>query len=379
MKLTIPILFLSTCLSAQDSLGVKRFQFQGYIKDLQSLTWQENMRNLITGNLIHNRINLKWLPTARITGAIEFRNRLFWGEEVSLTPGFSSRLRNSNEALDLSANWINEQRMVLHSNIDRLWFDYQGGKWSVRVGRQRINWGIGTTWNPNDLFNTFNFLDFDYEERPGADALKVQYLTGEMNHLEFAFSVSQNSKKIGALKYFVNVANYDLQFIAGWFQDQPTLGMGWSGSIKETGFKGEVQYYLSSNEYAEHLNFSVEADHVFENGWYLSAGFLLNNLGLDEAPIILSVSSLDITPRNLMPTKWNTVFTISKEITPLISANATAIYTPGTNLMIVLPTFTFSLTENVDVNLVWQSFFGEGFSGFDDITHRAFLRIKWNF
>jgi hypothetical protein len=71
--------------------------------------------------------------------------------------------------------------------------------------------------------------------------------------------------------------------------------------------------------------------------------------------------------------------TINKEITPLISANATAIHTPETNLFIVLPTFTFSLTENVDVNLIWQSFFVEGLTAFDDISHRAFLRIKWNF
>jgi len=296
-----------------------------------------------------------------------------------LIPGFSSRLRNANEAADLSLTWIDEERMVLHTNIDRLWFEYQGDKWNVRLGRQRINWGIGTTWNPNDLFNTFNFLDFDYEERPGADAIKFQYLTGEMDHVEFAFSIADSSKEIAAVKYFMNVASYDIQFIGGWFKEQPTLGLGWSGSIKETGFKGEFQYYFSRGGYPEHVNLSVEADHVFEKGWYVSTGFLLNNLGVDESPVLWDVTSLDISPRNLMPTKWNAVLTFSKEITPLIMVNTTAIYTPGADLLIVLPTFTFSLTENVDINLVWQSFFGEGPTGFDDLSHRAFLRIKWNF
>ena len=157
MKLAIPIFMLCTTVAAQDSLDTKRFEVQGYVKDLQSLTWQENMTHLFTGNLIHNRLNLKWIPSARMTGAVELRNRLFWGEEVRATPAFSSLLGNTNEAFDLSANWINEEAMVFNTNIDRLWLEYQRKKWNIRVGRQRINWGIGTTWNPNDLFNTFNF------------------------------------------------------------------------------------------------------------------------------------------------------------------------------------------------------------------------------
>ena len=93
-KLLTLILFLSTSATAQDTLQIKRLQVAGYLKYLQSFTWQRNFTELITGSLIHNRINVKWLPTTRITGAIEFRNRIFWGEEVGFTPGFSSLLRN---------------------------------------------------------------------------------------------------------------------------------------------------------------------------------------------------------------------------------------------------------------------------------------------
>lgn len=379
MKLVIPILFFWTAATAQDTIP-ERFQFNGYIKDLQSLTYQKDFTNLITGNLIHNRLNFKWIPSTKITASAELRNRLFWGEEVALIPFFSSQLRNDNEAVDLSVNWLDEPRMVFHTNVDRLWIDYHRDKWSIRLGRQRINWGIGTTWNPNDLFNTFNFLDFDYEERPGADAVKFQYLTGAMSHIELAFSVAEKSKKeIAALKYFTNIANYDLQFIGGWYHEQPTLGMGWSGSIRDTGFKGEVQYFFRRGNNREQLNLSVESDHMFAAGWYVSAGVLLNNLGQDESPLLFETASLEISPRNLMPTKWNTVLSVNKEITPLISVNTTAIYTPGTNLLILLPDFSFSLTENVGVSLVWQSFFAEGLVRFEDISHRVFIRMKWNF
>ena len=37
--------------------------------------------------------------------------------------------------------------------------DWANEKLQLRVGRQRINWGINTTWNPNDIFNSYNIYD----------------------------------------------------------------------------------------------------------------------------------------------------------------------------------------------------------------------------
>jgi hypothetical protein len=47
--------------------------------------------------------------------------------------------------------------------------------------------------------------------------------------------------------------------------------------------------------------------------------------------------------------------------------------------VILLPSFAYNLTQDLDVNLVWQSFFGELPTGFDDISHRAFIRMKLSF
>jgi hypothetical protein len=380
MKLIAAILLISSSLCAQDTITIQKLQYNGYIKDLQSLNFQNNLSNLTTGNLIHNRFNLKWLPTKNFTGAIELRNRLFWGEEVRLTPGFSSQLQNTNEAFDVTWNWINEKSMVLNSTIDRLWFEYHREKWNIRLGRQRINWGIGTTWNPNDLFNTFNFLDFDYEERPGADAVKLQYFTGLMDHLELAISHSTDSSDlITAIKYFKNIANYDFQLISGLFYKQPTLGAGWSGSIKEAGFKGELQYYFAKGDYREQINIVIEGDYAFEKGLYTSVGIFYNSLGAVKFTSIGEASSFNFSPRNLMPTKWNTMLTISKEINPLFSVSSTMIYSPASNLVLILPMATYSLTEDLDFTLVWQSFLSEQPSGFDDLSHRCFLRFKWSY
>lgn len=358
----------------------KAWEVRGYVKDLQSLTFDQNFDSLVTGNLLHNRINVRWNPSSIFTGAIEFRNRLLWGEEVHLTPNFSDNIRNNNEVIDASIIWFETESMVLQTNIDRFWLEYHGNTWEVRIGRQRINWGISTIWNPNDIFNTYNFLDFDYEERPGRDAVKVSYHLSEMSNVELAAAgADQVNESVAAIKYFTNHWNYDFQFSAGVYYEIFTLGAGWSGSMNDAGFKGELQYFAPHRDTAAQVNLSAEVDYMFEKGWYVNGGFLFNSTGINEPISYLGELNFQLTPQSLMPTKWNTALTLGKEFTPLLSANLTTIYSPGTNLLIILPSFKYNLATNLDFEIIWQSFFAEQAKSFVGITHRGFIRLKWSF
>jgi hypothetical protein len=374
---------ISITLQAQNNDSTeanKKFEIRGYIKDLQSLTFDKNFDNLVTGNLIHNRLTARWMPTQKITGGMEIRNRLYWGEEAKVFSAFPEMLRNPNEAFNLSASLLKTESLVLHSTIDRLWLEYHGAKWDARIGRQRINWGIGTIWNPNDIFNTYNFLDFDYEERPGRDAVKFVYRLGEMSNIELAAAAAdRNDKTVAAIKYFINKWNYDFQFTAGVFQERITAGAGWSGSIKDAGFKGELQYFAPHNDTASHVNVTLESDYVFEKGWYLSMGFLFNSAGILLPVDDWATLNFQLSPQNLMPTQWNTLLTLGKEFTPLFSGNLSMIYSPGTNLAILLPGIKYNIATNFDFDFIWQSFFVEQFNEFEAISHRCFLRMKWNF
>ncbi|GCC50409.1 hypothetical protein SanaruYs_06240 [Chryseotalea sanaruensis] len=364
-----------------DSITIERkWQVRGYLKDIQSLTFDRNYDSLTTGNLIHNRLNIKWQATKEIRAAAEFRTRLFWGEEIRLIPNFSTLIRNNHEAVNMSIFWIEEESMVLQTNIDRLWLEYTAEKWEVRFGRQRINWGIGTLWNPNDIFNTYNFLDFDYEERPGRDAMKFRYHVSGMSNFEMAIAASERiGNSVAAIKYFTNVSNYDFQFSAGIYQEMATIGMGWSGSVNEAGFKGELQYFARNKSNKEQLNAVLEADYVFERGWYTNIGILINSTGTDKSLVNWNLINFQSSPQNLMPTKWNVAAIISKEITPLLSGNFSLIYAPGTDLVFALPAIKYNLAANIDFDLVWQSFFIGQTNGFNSIMHRVYLRLKWNF
>lgn len=377
----ICLLVICQTMLAQDSTEKKKkWELNGYIKNLQTLGFDKNFENVMGGNLLHNRINVKWKPTEHFTAAVEWRNRLIWGDEVRNTPGFTKLLRNENEWMNLSALWISKSNFVLHSNIERLWAEYRNANWNLRLGRQRINWGIATTWNPNDIFNTYNFLDFDYEERPGSDAMRFQYLFKDFSNIEIAVSpMGDKDKTIAAVRYFINRWGYDMQVIAGVYQNRFTAGFGWAGNIGNVGYKGEGQVFIREGNTKTAFNYSMELNYVLKNAWYLSASALHNTLGISEPISDWSKIDFRISPMNLMPVKWSVITAVSKEFTPLFSGNINLVYSPQVNLFIFYPSLKYNIAENIDVDLIWQSFFVELQSRFQATNHRSFLRLKWNF
>ena len=177
LLLVLVIVALAQPALAQDEeVSERKWVLNGYVKDL--VTFNIVKDNPILGdevlidNLVHNRINFKWYPTANFSAVLELRNRLFHGDLVKILPNYSEFIDVNNDFFDLSANVVDRNNVVLHTMIDRLYIQWNKADWEVKLGRQRINWGTNLVWNPNDLFNAYSFFDFDYEERPGADAFE---------------------------------------------------------------------------------------------------------------------------------------------------------------------------------------------------------------
>jgi hypothetical protein len=302
---------------------------------------------------------------------------LYWSNDVEMIPNFKEQLRNQNESINLSTKWWHNHSTIFHSNVERLWLEYRKSKWNVRAGRQRINWGITNTWNPNDLFNTYNFIDFDYEERPGSDAVKLQYSVGDLSNIELACSKTRNHS-ITAIKYSTNYKKYDLQVLAGVYQNIFTAGIGWAGSISAVGFKGETQFYGNQKDSASHFTSTIEADYIFKNGWYLSSAVLYNQKGLHK-PLNEEMNIMfEASPRNLMPARWSFLINSTKEFTPRFNGSMNIVYSPEINILILFPSFRYNLKPNLDLDIIWQSFFAER-KIFQAFSHIGFVRLKWSF
>lgn len=335
-----------------DSSDAVHFSFKGYVKDVNSFLLPVKKFPFHYSNLVHNRLNFEW-QSNHFNASAEVRNRLLWNN----APG-----------------------PTFYGKLERGWIEYKSTRWSIKAGRQRINWGMNNAWNPNDVFNAYNMFDVDYEERAGVDGLRIHYQKNETSAIEWAATKDADGKSINtAIKYNFNRSNYDWQLIAGLNQKRITLGMGWQGSIGETGFKGEAQYFLSTKNGKQILNASIELDHITKNGWYLNAASLFNQQGITSAPNDWSSLSFQNKPDNLMPTRWNIMAGASKEITPIISSRLNMLYAPFSNTIVVFPSASFSIFANVDLDFFWQSLLRIDQGKIIVINHLALLRGKWSF
>ncbi len=379
-------------LKAQD-----KFEFSGYVKSLQTVIDPVDLQiplakqQLYTDNLIHNRLNFAYYPSDKITLVLEGRNRLMYGELVKLMNTYSgsgdayARMLSKDAGyLDLSESVFHDHGYIVHSMIDRMYIDFTSGNWQVRAGRQRINWGINLVWNPNDIFNTFNYFDFDYEERPGTDAVKVQYYTGAASSAEMVWQAGESWDEMAlAGMYRFNKLGFDWQVLGGYMRHDAVLGTGWSGHIGGAGFRGEATWFQHEANFdtTGQMVASVSADYMFSNSLYIHGAVLYNSLGSTGKANrqLLFMNVEDLSVKTLTPSRAELFFQMSYPLTPLLSADVATIYNPYDGSWFTGPSVTYSLAQNVDAMLSSQLFFGDKGTEYGDVGQLYYLRLKWSF
>ena len=377
------LLLFHNLLAQKDSVKhAPKFTVKGYIKYLEQVSIAGNAGQLLTNDLLHNRLNFRYQPDSNFNFRLEVRNRLYYGELVQNYPGFAALETSNYETFNLSKNWVNRNAVLLNSTIDRASAEYMNGKWDITIGRQRINWGISTVWTPNDIFNTFNYFDFDYEERPGSDAARIQYAFTTSSSLDLAFSPGKTpAQNIEALMYHFNKWNYDFQIFTGLYQQDYTAGLGWAGNIKDAGFKGEVSYFTPYQHFSDSgaIAASLSFDYGFKNGIYLLVSGLYNNGGNDSILNIAKLTTESLSAKNIFPFKYTVFAEVSYSFTPILKASLGAMYSPAGNSLIVLPTINYSIADNWALDLIAQSFFSQQGGSYTPLGNSIYMRLKWGF
>lgn len=383
-------LIIVSCIELQGQEKKAEFTLSGYINYLPSYLEFErlNKKEFQTNHLIHNRLNIRGYIQENFSIGLELRNRILFDEGAFNT---------DDGYFDLSHYFINNSKFKLHSMIDRMWLKYQKEKIEISIGRQRVNWGINTIWNSNDLFNAYNFIDFDYIERPGSDVIRFQYTGDNLSSLDIVYKPStiESSSVIAAL-YKINKMGYDFQFLAANYYDDIALGGGWAGNIKNTGFKGEITYFISDDSSeVNSTSLSTSIDYSFKNGFYILGSHLYNSNGFSDPQEfnLQSVTQNVLSPKNLMPSKNSYLIQASAFITPAINASFTLLYGEGINFFFFSPNISYDINSSLDASIIGQFFYindpvyntipdannPENFNNPINKINGYYARLKWSF
>lgn len=336
--------------------------------------------------LFHNRLNFHVYGGDHFTGTLQLRNRLMFGETVRMVNGYKKSLGADIGWADLTSNLVSGDSYVLNSTIDRLWLQYSTDVFTATAGRQRINWGQTFVWNVNDIFNAYSYFDFDYEERPGSDALRLQIYPGYTSAIDIGVKIDSANKVTAAVLYRFNVLSYDIQFLGGVLQEEDFVGgLGWSGNIGGAGFRGEAGYFHpvdNPKDTSGMFMFSAGLDYAFSNSLMLQAEYLYADRTVSSG--FSDLYSGALTVKQLAFTEHSVFFSASYPITPLFTATAAAMYFPNLNGLFAGPSISYNLADNFDLAFFLQHFSGDqkGVAGTDTTRMQLsllFLRLKWSF
>jgi len=362
---------------------IGRAEIKGYLKHLNSVVVIPERSDWLLSGMVHNRIDANWRCLSGMQVVLGLRNRLIYGDLVQLIPQYAQTLEYDPSYWKWSRLFADEHSYVLNSMIDRAYIDYTHKAWQVRFGRQRINWGMNLIWNPNDLFNNYSLMDFDYEERPGRDAVLATWYTGPASYLQVVYQPARSAdESVIVGLYRLNRWGYDLQLLTGrWVRDW-VVGAGWSGQVAGGAFRGEWTWFHPREEKSENDVWvtSISGDYTLRNGLYGQISILYNSSGKTKAAGSIDfIGEQLLTAKNLTRGRLNGFIQLRYPITPLVTADAAAIYNPFDHSWFFAPSLAFSFIENIDFLLIGQFLTGDPGSEFGANASVCYTRLKWSF
>ena len=342
-------------------------------------------------NTAQLRLNLFWYPGSDFTGTVQTRSEVSYQKNIRTLNSLLELFQTDTYYFDLRRDYRDKQDWYAFAEIDRLNLGYTWENLNITAGRQRIAWGTCLVWNPTDLFNPFDILDFDYEERPGTDALQVQYYTGPLSQFSIAVTPGRTREQvIYAGRYVTNYSDYDINLIGGWQRNSLRLAGSWAGQLFDGGFRGEILYtdpdmkyrtidltnlrYIDKTVSVPFWTFSLSYDYTFPSSFYIHTEYLYNGLGTTSGA---GLRRFDIIfTGELTPARQSVFQEFAYQITPLLRGDFFVIYNPNDHSWIAAPALQYSLGNNWEVYLLAFPSGGDPGTEYGGYPGQYFGRVK---
>ncbi len=234
----------------------------------------------------------------------------------------------------------------------RGYIEYATDSHLLRVGRQRIPFGVGRIWNPIDIFNPIDVTAIEPGEREGTDSLRYEYAISDLAGFDLTLAEDRWAAR---LKGFLGFA--DMALVTVIDDDRDLIIVGWEleGELASTGIELRSEggsFYSRSMEEA-HTELIIGAEYGFANSLTLLLEYSFNDdPDVDQLGIILSY-----------------------QLSPLLQASILALTNLEDHSRLLAPTISYSLSDEMTLTTGFFFHDGENGTSFGNMEDMVFL--KW--
>lgn len=262
--------------------------------------------------------------------------------------------------------------------IHRAYVKYYSSKFQAVVGKQAIDWGKMRFYSPIDLFNSPAAIAVEHEERIGADAINLNFSIDDFSGVNLIYVPDdKDSKNSFGAKLYKTIGTYDVSVIAGEFRRNMVFGVAFDGYVKDAGLRGEVTYNKFDNG-REFARASIGMDYNVNDKIYLLMEHFYNG-GADDNNASTFSSSFSTARDQLSLKKHLSSLWFQYKITPLIDFNTFVVYDWEGRSGVANPEVKYGLSQNLDLRLGSQLFWGTTDSEFGLYEHLYYFEVQWYF
>lgn len=360
-----------------NALGNENLTVRGSVKSLFAAGETPLLKENYWSDLNRLRLEFELKPTDSVLFKTIYYHEAFTGTILETPESAAIKKGVEDNLFDLTGNILDNPDLFWRHSLYRIYLTYSREDIALTVGRQRIAWGQARIWNPTDLFNPLSPLRIESDQRPGVDALSLEYSSAPLSGLNMVYAPGdEKSKGSAGARIRTHVKGYDLSMIFGKFRENKVIGFDFAGNIGDSGLRGEGAF-TDQKEGKDFTRSVISWDYSFPNSLYLLLEYLYNggNLGKGAGLATLAEFSGEIVTRN----RNFLTAEIGYDLTPLLRFDLYAIYDMGGGSIFLNPDIKYNLFINLDWIAGVQSFSGDEDSEYGSLPDTYYTSIEWYF
>lgn len=283
-----------------------------------------------------------------------------------------AQARRREQFFDEDDELLKRGNLRLEHGLYRSYVTYKKENWEVSAGRRQVSWGLGKFWAPTDLFNPFDPLSLEKDERRVKDNLRAAYISPADDSVEAVYVPARSYENSGfGLRFIHPFAEKEIGIILGELKKNEIAGLHFLTNIGKSALRLEHTFNHYNTDF---FKTTVNVDYAFSNSLYLMAEYHYNGQGKRDKAVYQitrwNSGEIDFLGQDYLGGM------LGYDITPLVRLDNHLIFNLRDNSAFINPELKWSFSPNSNLLLGGQFFSGKDAAEFERFHNLGYLRWR---